>query len=77
MDKIVLEEQSGFVKGHSIANSLMIASEIVRSVQKSYSNGLVIKLDFAKAFDSVKWSLIFHHRLYEVPSLWVDWIKQF
>lgn len=76
MGSIVSEIQSGFIKGRHIADSLVIANEIVHCIPKKKVQGLVLKLDFAKAFDMVKWSFLFHTLdRFGFPSVWIQWIR--
>lgn len=60
LHSLVLEVQSSFVKNRNISDSLFISNEVVHSIQSNRVQGLILKLDFAKAFDSVNWSFLFH-----------------
>jgi hypothetical protein len=42
-----------FIKGGFILESVVSAHEIVHSVKQSSSSGVVLKLDYEKAFDTV------------------------
>jgi SAM-dependent MidA family methyltransferase len=42
-----------FIKGRYILESVVAAHEILHSVVKSKSKGVVLKLDYGKAFDKV------------------------
>lgn len=38
--------------------------------------GIVLKLDFAKAFDTVKWDFLFHTLIeFGFPTVWVNWLQ--
>lgn len=52
---IIAEHQTAFIKGRAAANSILITSEVVHSIQKKHSKGLILKLDFEKVFDTVDW----------------------
>jgi hypothetical protein len=43
----------GFIKGRSISEKFVYATELVQCCYKRKAPTLVVKLDFAKAFDSV------------------------
>jgi len=47
--------QTGFVKGRSIADTFVYAAELVQTCHKRRRPTIVLKLDFAKAFDTVNW----------------------
>jgi hypothetical protein len=47
--------QTSFIKGRSIAETFIHATELVQICHKRKLPALVLKLDFAKAFDTVNW----------------------
>ncbi|WMV41202.1 hypothetical protein MTR67_034587 [Solanum verrucosum] len=56
---LLSDNQSGFVRGRSITESIMLAQEITHGIKKpQIGNNVVIKLDMAKAYDRVSWSFI-------------------
>ncbi|CAO2178496.1 unnamed protein product [Urochloa humidicola] len=69
-------DQTGFIKGRSISENFIYAVELVQCCNKRKLPTLVLKLDFAKAFDSVDWGC-----LQEVlaargfPDTWCRWIS--
>ncbi|XP_015064939.1 uncharacterized protein LOC107010215 [Solanum pennellii] len=57
LPKIVSVNQSGFVKGRSITENIMLAQEIVHEIKlPREGRNVVIKLDMSKAYDRVSWS---------------------
>ncbi|XP_019248523.1 PREDICTED: uncharacterized protein LOC109227780 [Nicotiana attenuata] len=53
---IIFANQSGFVKGRSISENIMLAQEIVQGIKKpNIGSNVVIKFDTAKAYDRVSW----------------------
>jgi hypothetical protein len=55
---IIDVEQYGFIVGHSIFESFIYATEMVQCCAKRKTPALVLKLDFAKAFDSIDWLIL-------------------
>ncbi|KAH0773047.1 hypothetical protein KY290_010184 [Solanum tuberosum] len=54
MNKIISPNQSGFLKGRSISDNVMLTQELVHNLNRKNVNGnVVFKLDMAKAFDRV------------------------
>ncbi|XP_004248595.1 uncharacterized protein [Solanum lycopersicum] len=54
---IIFENQSGFVKGRSIAENILLAQEIINGIKKpKEGSNVVIKLDMVKAYDRVSWT---------------------
>jgi hypothetical protein len=67
--RIVAPSQNAFIKGRYILESVVAAHELVHSVHKSGEGGVVIKLDFEKAYDRVSWSFCFRCWNLEVSIL--------
>ncbi|CAN6209153.1 unnamed protein product [Urochloa humidicola] len=69
-------DQTGFLKGRSISENFVYALELVQCCNKRKIPTLVLKLDFAKAFDSVDWdSLTEVLRARGFPEKWCRWIR--
>ncbi|WMV23932.1 hypothetical protein MTR67_017317 [Solanum verrucosum] len=51
------DNQSGFVRGRRITESIMLAHEITHDIKKPHiGTNVVLKLDMTKAYDRVSWS---------------------
>jgi hypothetical protein len=48
--EIIAKEQSAFIRGRFILESVVVAHELVHSIHKSKEPGVVIKLDYEKAY---------------------------
>lgn len=59
---VVHTDQTGFIRGRSIATNLTSIQTVIDQVQESDSHGIILAADYEKAFDTVRWSLI-HHAL--------------
>lgn len=55
MGALISETQSGFMKGRQITESILIANEVEHALKVGKVQGIILKLDFEKAFDSVDW----------------------
>ena len=53
--KLIDIHQTGFVKGRAISATFVYALELVQTCHKRKRPAIVLKLDFAKAFDTVNW----------------------
>ena len=69
MNRLISPQQSAFIQGRYILESVVIAHEIVHSLSKSGEPGIILKLDYEKAYDRVNWDFLF-----EILS-WIDWIR--
>ncbi|KAK1678260.1 hypothetical protein QYE76_039108 [Lolium multiflorum] len=68
-------DQSGFIAGRSISENFVYATEMVQCCYKRAAPTLVLKLDFAKAFDSIDWGSLRRVLLARgFPPLWCDWM---
>jgi hypothetical protein len=54
-DKLVASNQTTFIKGRYILESVVTAHEVLHSVHQSKQQGLVLKLDYEKTYDKVNW----------------------
>jgi hypothetical protein len=70
-------DQTGFLAGRSISENFVYATELVQTCFRRKAPCLVLKLDFAKAFDSVEWASLRRILLARgFPSVWCDWMDQ-
>jgi hypothetical protein len=53
VDKLILQNQTAFMKGRNIMSGIMALHEILHETKKSGEVGIVLKLDFEKAYDKV------------------------
>jgi len=58
MNDIVSSCQSAFIKKRSIHDNFMYVRNAARRLHRSRTPALLVKLDIAKAFDSVRWDYL-------------------
>ena len=68
--------QSAFVKGRGLLDSVLVVNEVIKDARQNAKQCVIIKLDFEKAYDSVKWDFLFYMmaRL-GFCTRWINWIK--
>ncbi|XP_028122010.1 uncharacterized protein LOC114319199 [Camellia sinensis] len=77
LPNLIDETQSAFVKGRQILDGILIANEVVDLWKRNSSGGLLLKLDFQKAFDSVNWNFLFHIlQNFGFGEKWISWVKE-
>jgi hypothetical protein len=59
IDRLVDCNQTAFIKDRFILESVVIAHEVIHSVHQSRKQGVVLKLDYEKAYDKVSWDLLY------------------
>ena len=52
--------QGAFVQGRHILDAVLIANEIVNEKRRLGEEGVVLKIDFEKAYDHVDWDFLDH-----------------
>jgi hypothetical protein len=57
--RLIAKEQSAFIRGRYILESVVIAHEVLHSIHKSKTPGVVLKLDYEKAYDRVNLDFLF------------------
>ena len=76
MNDIVSSCQSAFIKNRSIHDNFMYVRNVARRLHQKHTPALLIKLDIAKAFDSVRWDYLLDllQRL-GFPPRWRAWLS--
>jgi hypothetical protein len=52
-EKLIEREQTAFMKGRDIMSGIMALHEILHKTKRKKECGIVLKLDFEKAYDKV------------------------
>ena len=55
---IISKQQTGFVPGRQILDSIMMVHEVIHSLEVGKREGMLLKLDLSKAYDRVDWYLL-------------------
>jgi hypothetical protein len=75
-ERIVAQEQSAFIRGRYILESIVIAHEVVHSLHRAKEPRIIIKLDYEKAYDRVNLDFLFETlRTRGFGETWIGWIK--
>jgi hypothetical protein len=76
-DKLIHTNQTAFMKGRNIMNGIMVLHEILHETKRRKQIGVILKLDFEKAYDKVSWSFLFECLAARgFCSKWCKWIEQ-
>lgn len=76
-DKLINKAQTAFLKGRNILSGVMCLHEIVHETKKRKEVGVILKLDFEKAYDKVNWKLLLDYmRMRGFDEKWIGWISQ-
>jgi hypothetical protein len=58
MSKLISPCQTAFIKGRNIMDGVMSLHEILHEAKRKKQQGVVLKLDFEKAYDKVDWNYL-------------------
>ena len=58
LTKLISESQSGFIKGRYIGDCNRLVFDLIEKTKRENIPGLLVLLDFEKAFDSLEWNFI-------------------
>jgi len=75
-DKIINNLQTAFITGRSILDGVAVLHEVLHEIKNSKEEVFILKLDFEKAYDRVRWDFIeevLHKKNFD-PQ-WVSWMQ--
>ena len=58
IDKLISYDQTGYLKGHYIGENIRTVHDVITYLQERNLPGMMLLIDFEKAFDTVKWASI-------------------
>ncbi|GKV25367.1 hypothetical protein SLEP1_g34816 [Rubroshorea leprosula] len=74
---IIGENQSAFIEGRQLVDSVVVANEAIDEVRKRKSQCFVFKIDFEKAYDKVSWSFLdYMMEKMGFDKVWREWIAE-
>ena len=74
--KLLHANQYGFIRSRTIEDCLAWSFEFIHQCHQSKKEIIILKLDFAKAFDTIEHKAILRMmQQFGFPDLWVQWIK--
>jgi hypothetical protein len=72
---LISKEQSGFVEGRKILDNIIQAHEIIHTLKSRKKVGMIIQLDFAKAYDKLSWHYMEKTmEAYGFDNHWIQWV---
>ena len=76
LDYLISDTQSGFIKGRYIGENTRFIYDLLSYTELKNIPGLLILIDFEKAFDSMSWSLIYQVlKYFRFGDNIIQWIK--
>jgi hypothetical protein len=76
--KIIGPTQIAFVPGMNIMEGAVVLHETIHELHRKKQNGVILKIDFEKAYDKVRWSFFQQTlRMKCFSDKWCSWINAF
>ncbi|CAD6214032.1 unnamed protein product [Miscanthus lutarioriparius] len=75
--KVVSQFQTAFIPGRNILEGVVILQEVLHELRVTKSAGVIIKLDFEKAYDRVNWNFleeVLHRKGFD--EKWIQWMNK-
>src|SRR6266540_3450334 len=77
-DKVVSPTQTAFLHGRNILEGDVILHETIHEMHRKKLSGVILKIDFEKAYDKVKWPFLLQTlRMKGFSPKWCSWVKSF
>jgi hypothetical protein len=76
-NRLVAPNQTAFIKGRYILESVVAAHEIIHEVNRNKEAGVILKLDYEKAYDRVSWSFLEDMLISRgFGTIWTSWVMK-
>jgi hypothetical protein len=74
--RITKPSQSAFLPSRYIPEGVVVLHETIHELKRKKLHGLILKLDFEKAYDKVNWDFLQQVlRMRGFPRLWCQWME--
>lgn len=76
-NRLVASNQTAFIKSRYILESVVAAHEIIHDIHRKKESGVVLKLDYEKAYDTVSWNFLRDMlKTRDIGAKWRGWIEK-
>ena len=76
LDELIPDTQTGFIDSRFIGESTRLIYNLMHTTQQGNINGLLVLIDFEKAFDSISWDFLYSTlEYYNFPKGFIKWIQ--
>jgi hypothetical protein len=75
--KVIGPSQSAFLSGRNILEGVVVLHETLHELRRKKQKGIILKLDFEKAYDKVNW--VFLQQVLRIKGFsgkWCQWIDK-
>ena len=57
-DHLISPTQTAFIRSRNILEGVVILHETIHELHRKNQNGVIIKIDFEKAYDKLRWDFL-------------------
>ena len=76
LPQLINENQTAYIKGRYIGENARLILDIFEYCENENSDGILLFLDFEKAFDSVEWNFLYKVlQKFNIGNTFIKWIK--
>jgi hypothetical protein len=76
--KVISPSQTAFLSGRNIMEGVIVLHETIHEMHRKKQNGLILKIDFEKAYDKINWSFVQQTlRMKDFSPKWCQWVASF
>jgi len=76
-DKLISKYQNAFIKHRNIMDGILTLHEVLHHTHHKKKTGIVLKLDFEKAYDKINWDFLLEcHRNCGFGPTWCGWVEK-
>ena len=76
LPNIIHENQIAYIAGRFIGEGSLLIDEIIQYVEKCNLPGILLAIDFKKAFDSLNWSFLWKVlKAFGFPNVYINMVK--
>ena len=73
---LISKDQVGYIKGRYLGQNVRLIEDIITYSSNQDLSGLLVLIDFQKAFDTVEWDFLFESlKAYQFGPIFISWIK--
>jgi hypothetical protein len=75
---VISPSQTDFVLGHNIMEGVIVLHETLLEIHRKKQSGVIMKIDFEKAYDKLNWNFIQHTlRMKGFLPIWCKYVASF
>ena len=76
ISEIVSSDQTAYIKGRYIGSNIRLVSDVIDYYDLTNKSGILLMLDFQKAFDTIEWRFLFKTlEFFNFGPSFITWIK--